>query len=367
MLFKTLDENGKRYCEWIVNVRDCEDEQFFMDLQVFSAAICFVSGILLIISAIIKGVGLKQGFMAYVKTNISFVVLIIEVFWFFVYSMMVITNANKLAIYIVWAALYPSTFLPAILFVDFLRKGLTQGVKNFFQVDSNLKTCILSDKTRKIVLLSLVLYGILIMVSLVTAAAALEIKDNLNVNLSNTSISGDYSDNVNDLSRKIMTAAMMIHGIDIWIVTFLFYSACSDMLTVLKRALTSNGDAKIKNEDKHIELFKITYSKIRQLLGQTIIYSTITSIYFFLLAFYDNFFVNIYCAKAFSVISIGFVPVLFFLMGLMYLITEIRRVRYSKESKPVSLEVSARTHSQGKVSSVNEDTSNSPAQNDNLN
>jgi len=39
---------------------------------------------------------------------------------FFVYSMMVILNTNKLAIYILWAALYPYTFVPPAFFADTL-------------------------------------------------------------------------------------------------------------------------------------------------------------------------------------------------------------------------------------------------------
>jgi len=85
----------------------------------------------------------------------------------------------------------------------------------------------------------------------------------------------------------------------------------------------------------------------------------VTAIYFFFLAFYEDFFVNVSCSKAFAVISIGLVPGFFIIMAVVYLITEIKRLAYYlnvQENKTPSLN-SARVHSNtGKASLSKEDS-----------
>jgi len=354
-----LDENGKRYCEWIVNVRDCEDEQFFMNLQMFCAAVCFISGILFLICAIMRGIGFQNGLTSCLKLNASFVALIIEVFWFFVYSMMVILNTNKLAIYILWAALYPYTFVPPAFFADTLIRAISKNHESMFDSDTNLKKCSLSNRHRSLTLSISVTYSVALITTLIAAAGTVAIKDESNLNLPNSSLSGDYYDNVDELSHQLVTAATAIHAINLLIITIFFFVSVSAMLKVLNLALRSTSDVKMKDADKHVVLFKWTYTKLREIRFQTASSAFVTAIYFFFLAFYEDFFVNVSCSKAFAVISIGLVPGFFIIMAVVYLITEIKRLAYYlnvQENKTPSLN-SARVHSNtGKASLSKEDS-----------
>jgi len=352
MLFDVQGVNGTRYCEWIVNVYDCEDGEFFFTLQVFGTIACFLSTALLLCCAMIRVVGLQYSLKSFlIGTNMPFLTLMIMTLCLSIYSLLVVLHVNPVAIYIIWSIMYPSTLIPPVLFVDMLKQGLCTAKRSIPFVETDIRHCAYSDQHRKTILLGLSFLCMIINFSLISTAAALAYPD---------------SDKENPISHKLITAALIIYMINMITVQVIFNFVCRDMLKYLKNALDSIAEIGITEPKQHTELFQLTIQKVNQMVRQSMNSTVITFVYFIMLVSYDGFFTNIYCSKALAVINIGFIPASYILLGIFYLFNDGRRwlhkmrTELSNELKHRSSDKSgpeSRVHSAGVKQASKEDNS----------
>jgi len=313
MLFDVQGVNGTRYCEWIVNVYDCEDSEFFLNLLLFSTATCFFGVLLLSISAVTRAFGLKAGLMSFITgNNQPFFVFMISTTLYFVHSLLVVSNLNAIAIYVIWSLLSPTMLMGPVLFIDILKQGLSKNA--IPSNETELRTCTFSDQHRKPMFFALTLVCLVINLSLITTAAILA--------YNNPEATPD------PIVQQLVTSALTINVIIHLVFEILYMFVCRAMIRLLENALNLID---VIHDQHNAKPLRMTLQKIKMLFWQSI-FGTITAfLYHLMLAFYDDFFINLYCSKALAVICVGFMPATLVPLGLFFFTHDVRRWLHKKK------------------------------------